>query len=186
MLEWGYSSGDANPSDGVDRRFAANPSRRVGLILFDEVLRWKTARAATTLDEPRIGMRPIAAGGSLSTAGGVTGVNYLSLSWLYRPMPNLDLRAAAMIAQASTDLVDPARLVTSGRWTNFDGGTPTHRDLGVELDAGTEYLHPLANGLSLSLGAEGALLFPGRALADASEHTIGTQALLRGRFGFYF
>jgi hypothetical protein len=186
MLEWGYSSGDADPGDGVDHRFAANPSRRVGLILFDEVLRWKTARAATTLDEPRVGMRPNPSSGSFSSAGGVSGVNYLSLSGLYRPLPNVDLRAAALAAQASTDVVDPARLLTSGRWTNLDGGTPTHRDLGVEFDMGMEYWQPLANGLSLSLGAEGGLLFPGRALADASERSIGKQALVRGRFGFYF
>jgi hypothetical protein len=186
LLEWGYASGDSDPSDGVDRRFVANPARRVGLVLFDEVLRWKSARAATALADPRIGMRPVASATAMPTLGGVSGATYFSLQWLYRPVPNFDLRTAALIAQASGDLVDPTRLVATGRWSNFDGGSPTHRDLGLELDAGTEYRQPLANGLSVAIGAEGGVLFAGRALAGADGNGIGQQALVRGRFGFYF
>lgn len=186
MLEWGYASGDADPSDGVDRRFVSNPARRVGLVLFDEVLRWKAARAQAALEDPRIGQRPSASARTLPTAGGVAGATYLALQWLYRPLPNLDLRASTLVAQACTDLVDPARLVTSGRWANFDEGTPSHRDLGLELDLATELRQPLDNGLGVSIGAEGGVLFPGRALADASGSGMETQALVRGRFGFYF
>jgi hypothetical protein len=186
LLEWGYASGDSNPSDGVDRRFVANPARRVGLVLFDEVLRWKSARAATALSDPRIGMRPVASATAMPTAGGVSGATYFSMQWLYRPAPNLDLRAAALVAQASGDLVDPSRLVTTGRWSNFDGGSPIHRDLGLELDAATEFRQPLDHGLGVTIGAEGGVLFPGRALTNAEGNGIGKQALVRGRFGFYF
>jgi hypothetical protein len=186
MLEWGYASGDADPTDGVDRRFVTNPSRRVGLILFDEVMRWRSARARVVLEDARLGQRSMASSAMLPTEGGVAGATYLSLQWLYRPLPNFDLRAASLFAQTSSDLVDPARLVTSGRWSNFDGGNSAHRDLGIELDLATEWRKPLDNGLGVSVGAEGGLLLPGRALADVAERTLGSQALIRGRFGFYF
>jgi hypothetical protein len=186
MLEWGYASGDADPGDGVDRRFVTNPARRVGLILFDEVLRWKTARAQAALADQRTGQRPMAAAATLPTAGGVSGATYLALQWLYRPLPNLDLRASTLLAQSTSDVVDPARLLAKGQWTNFDGGDPSHRDLGVELDLATELRQPLDNGLGMSLGAEGGVLFPGRAFAAGNDTTMTTQALVRARFGFYF
>src|SRR5690606_2329077 len=44
QLEWGWASGDADPNDGVTRRFRMDPNYNVGLILFDEVLAWKSAR----------------------------------------------------------------------------------------------------------------------------------------------
>jgi hypothetical protein len=185
-LEWGYASGDAQPGDGVDRRFVMNPARRVGLLMFDEVLRWKSARAAVALDDPRIGQRSNGASWALPTAGGVSSATYLNLQLLYRPMQNLDFRAAALLAQASSDFVDPAQVAIRGRYENFDGGTSTHRDLGAELDAAVEYRQPLENGLCASFGAEGATLFPGKAFADADGRGLGTQYLLRGRFGFYF
>jgi hypothetical protein len=185
-LEWGYASGDAKPGDGEDRRFVMNPARRVGLLLFDEALRWKTARAAVALDDPRIGQRRTGTSWALPTGGGVGSATYLNLQLLYRPVANLDFRGAALIAQTSSDFVDPAQVAIRGRYENFDGGSSTHRDLGLELDAAFEYRQPLDNGLCASFGAEGATLFPGRALADAEGRGLGTQYLLRGRFGFYF
>ncbi|HMA96017.1 MAG TPA: hypothetical protein VKP30_25195 [Polyangiaceae bacterium] len=186
MLEWGYMSGDSNPGDGTDRRFIANPSRRVGLVLFDEVLRWKAARAAAASSDPRLGMRPSASSYSIATNGGVAGATYLILQGLFRPIPNFDLRTAALVAQATSDGIDPVQLVTHGRWTNFDGGAPAHRDLGLELDFAAEFRQPLDHGISVMAGVEGGVLFPGRALADAQENTVGRQQLVRGRLGFYF
>ncbi|MGC4066116.1 MAG: hypothetical protein QM784_16010, partial [Polyangiaceae bacterium] len=185
-LEWGYASGDAKPGDGVNRRFVMNPARRVGLILFDEALRWKSARAAVALDDPRVGQRSSGAGWALPTGGGVSSATYLNLQLLYRPLQNLDLRGAALLAQASSDFVDPARVALRGRYENFDGGTSTHRDMGIEFDAAFEYRNPLENGLCASFGAEGATFLPGKAFADAEGRGLGTQYLLRGRFGFYF
>lgn len=186
MLEAGYTSGDANIGDGVDRRFYANPSRRVGLILFDEVLRFRHERAAAALQDPRVAMRRSASGSSLPTAGGVSGATYLILQGQYRPYPNLDLRAAALVAQASADLVDPARLYINGRWANYDAGSPSHRDLGLELDWASEFRLPLQHSMALAIGAEAGVLFPGRGLANENQTTIGVQRLIRGRVGFYF
>jgi hypothetical protein len=186
MLEWGFASSDSDPGDGVDSRFVTNPANRVGLVLFDEVLRWKSARAAATLDDPRLAMRGSLSAYTLPSAGGVSGATYLALQGLFRPMPNFDWRATALIAQTTGDLVDPARLAARGLWQNYDGGNPTHRDLGFEADLASEFRQPLENGLGLSLGGEAGLLLPGRALANAEGRSIGAQGLVRARFGFYF
>ena len=52
QVEMGYASGDANPLDGTQRRFVFDPNHRVGLLLFDEVLRFATARASTAAQDP--------------------------------------------------------------------------------------------------------------------------------------
>jgi hypothetical protein len=192
-LEWGYASGDADPSDGIDHRFTMNPGRRIGLILFDEVLRWKSARSATFLEDPRLGQQRVFPNVSLPSAGGVFGATYLTAQFLYRPVDTFDLRAAATVAQSSSDIVDPGLFVKpsqnynkTGQYYNFDGGDPRHRDLGLELDFATEYRLPLENGLKASFGLEAATLFPGQGLADDASNSIGRQHLVRGRFGFYF
>ncbi len=62
QLEVGYASGDADPYDGTQRRFVFDPNHRVGLLLFDEVLRFQTARSATAAADPLLtngrGQRP--------------------------------------------------------------------------------------------------------------------------------
>ena len=185
-VEWGYASGDSNPGDGVDHQFTTNPGRRIGLVLFDEVLRWKTARSAVALEDPRLGQRQTGSAWAVPTAGGVGNATYLATQLLYRPLAMLDIRASAMVAQTASDLVDPAQALIFGTYSNFDGGRPTHRDLGLELDAGFEYRKPLENGLCASFGIEASTLTPGKALADASGHSLGQKSLVRGRFGFYF
>ena len=44
QVEVGYASGDANPYDSTEHRFTFDPNHKVGLVLFDEVMRWQTAR----------------------------------------------------------------------------------------------------------------------------------------------
>lgn len=186
LFEWGYASGDANPGDRVDRRFNANPSRRVGLVLFDEVLRWKQSRMAAALEDQRLGTRPSVSAQQIPVGGGVSGATYAMLQGLFRPWANLDLRAAALLAQASADWVDPARLLINGRWSNYDAGPPSHRDLGLELDWAAEYRQQLEPSMAVAVGAEGGILFPGRGLADSSQNTLGVQRVIRGRLSFFF
>lgn len=185
-LEWGYASGDADPGDGTDHRFTMSPSRRTGLLLFDEALRWKTARSAVALEDPRVGLRATTTSWGVASGGGVTGATYLMPELLYRPLPQLDIRTSAMIAQSTADVVDPLWVQKKGRYFNYDGGDVTHRDWGLELDAAVEYRHRLDHNLTTTIGVEAAALFPGQAFADANGRGLGRQALLRGRFGFYF
>ncbi len=186
-MEWGYASGDGDPSDNVDRRFSMSAERQVGLVLFNEVLRFRTARAAVALRDSRHpNPRDFNASTLLATGGGVSQSTYLGPQVLFRVLPNLDLRAAALVAQATSDLVDPASYLARGATINYDGGDPGSRDLGVEFDFGTEFRYPLDHGLSVSLGAEAGLLLPGDAFDTADHESLPPLGLVRGRFGFYY
>jgi hypothetical protein len=186
MIEWGWATGDANPNDGVTRRFRFDPNHNVGLILFDEVLAWKTARAATVAQDPALVARASPGVDELPSDGGIFGATYLYPSFVFRPVPELDLKTAAVIAQTTADFVDPVALALRGRFENYDGGDPTAHDLGLELDAGAEYRLPLERELTLQLGAQGGVFFPGNAFANEAGERLDTQWLAMGRLGMQF
>jgi len=185
-LEWGRASGDADPYDGVDHRFRFAPGHRVGALLFSEVLAWKTARSATLAADGSLWPSPRPEGRGLATDGSVAGATYLAPVVVLRPIRDLDLEAGAVIAQATADVVDPVQLFRDGRAVNFDGGDPRAHDLGLELDAGVELRVPLTTGLCIQLGAEGAALFPGYALADADGRRNPTAVAVMSRLGVQY
>lgn len=188
-LEWGIASGDADPTDDELHRFVMNPNHGVGLILFSEVLRFKTSRAQALL------LR--AAGNSgrarvqgLASGGGVAGASYLNPVVLVRPTPDLTFKLGAVVASATTSVVDPSALAGApdGQRTrrNFDGGSPLGRALGTELDLGGELAVPLDAPLLLRLSVEAGVAFPGSAFADAEGHGLGTQAITTAGLGLTF
>lgn len=185
-LEWGWASGDADPNDGVSRRFRFDPNHNVGLILFNETLRWKTARASSIAQDPELVQRPNPGADLLPSEGGVFGATYLNPTIVVRPVRELDLKLGAVIAQTTADFVDPVRVGTHGVFENYDGGDPRSHDLGIELDAGFEYRLGLDYGMTLQLGAQGGVLFPGNALADAGGHAMGNQYIAVGRLGLQY
>lgn len=185
-LEWGWASGDADPYDAIDHRFRFAPAHRVGILLFQEVLAWKTARSATIADDGSLGPHARPEGSDLATNGGVAGATYLAPVVVVRPVRTLDLKAGAVIAQATADVVDPVRVYTDGRYVNFDGGTPRAHDLGMELDAGLELRIPLPTGICLQLGAEGAAFFPGYAFANTTYARNPTAVAANSRIGIQF
>jgi hypothetical protein len=181
-LEWGMASGDADPTDDELHRFVMNPNHGVGLILFSEVLRFKTSRAQALM-----AARGDARIQQLATRGGIAGASYLNPILLVRPTPDLALKAGAVVASATTPLVDPSALggMQSTR-KNFDGGSPLGRSLGTELDLGAELSVPLDAPMLLRLSIEGALAFPGSAFDDAQRHHLGKQALTTAGLGLTF
>jgi hypothetical protein len=186
QLEWGWATGDANPYDGVQRRFRFDPNYNVGLILFDEVLAWKTARAANTASDPGLALRPNPGADQLPSNGGIFGATYLYPTLVVRPVPELDLKVAALIAQTTADFVDPAIVGIRGRFRNYDGGDSRSHDLGVELDGGVEYRLPLDYGLTLELGGQAGIFFPGNAFVDAQGERLPTQYLAMLRLGLQY
>ena len=188
QVEIGYASGDADPYDGTEHRFTFNSNHKVGLILFDEVMRWQTARAATAAQDPLLAnsSRPPPGIDLLPSNGGVFGAQYINPTFLVRPRKWLDLKAGMVIAQATADVVDPLRIATQGSYVNYRGGDPHRHDLGEELDLGTEVRVPLEYKLTLQLGAQGGVLFPGGALADAMGAGMKTPWLAIGRAGLQF
>ncbi len=184
-LEWGMSSGDPDPSDDELHRFVMNPNHGVGLLLFSELLRFKTSRAQALLaeldsaaPEPRVF--------GLATRGGVAGATYLNPVLLVRPMPDLALKLGAVVASATSDVVDPSTLASSGQRQNFDGGSPLGRSLGTELDVGAELRVPLQPPTELRISVEGGVVFPGSAFDAEDGSSLGTQAITTAGLGFTF
>jgi hypothetical protein len=188
QIEVGYATGDSNPNDDVEHRFTFNPNHKVGLLLFDEVMRFQTARAATAAQNPLLanGARPTPGADLLPSNGGVIGAQYINPTVIVRPRRWLDLKAGVVVAQATADVVDPYRLATQGAYVNYQGGDPKRHDLGVELDGGVETRWRLDYGLMLMLGAQAGVLFPGGALADAMGNAMKTPWITVVRAGLLF
>jgi hypothetical protein len=184
--EVGVASGDANPNDGVDRRFSFEPNHNVGLVLFEHLLAATSARSATLLRDPASTARPPNGTDRLATNGAVAGATYLQLRGVVRPVAWLDCKLGLLVAAASSDVVDPYQARAFGRWANPYGGDPSRRDLGAEIDAGLEVRLGISDGAVLQLGAEGGVLFPGRAFDDEAGHSLDTQAVGVGRVGVQY
>jgi hypothetical protein len=187
-VEVGYASGDANPLDDVEHRFTFNPNHKVGLLLFDEVMRFQTARAAVALGDPLLqnSNRPTPGANLLASNGGVFGAEYINPTMVVRPRRWLDLKGGVVIAAASSDVVDPYRLATQGSYVNYLGGSAQSRSLGVELDGGFEVRIPIGHAVTIAVGLESGVLFPGAALANAMGETMRPPWMTLGRVGFFF
>jgi hypothetical protein len=188
QLEVGYASGDANPYDTTEHRFTFDPNHKVGLLLFDEVMRWQTARSSAAAQDPLLqnGSRPTPGVNLLPSNGGVFGAEYIYPTIIVRPKPWLDLKAGAVIAGTTADLVDPYRVATQGAYVNYRGGDAKRHDLGIELDGGFEFRIKLDRNLRLQLGAQAGVLFPGGAFADASGSIMNAPYMVMGRAGMQF
>ena len=184
-LEWGMASGDADPTDDEQHRFVMNPNHRVGLLLFSELLRFKTSRAQALLETSSPGAAR-ARGWGLATRGGVAGASYLNPVVVFRPTADLSLKAGAVVASSTTDVVDPAALSSRRARQNYDGGPVAGRSLGSELDVGAELEIPLDAPMELRLSVEAGVAFPGSAFDDASGNGLGTQALTTAGLGLTF
>ena len=188
QVEIGYASGDADPYDGTQKRFVFDPNHKVGLILFDEVMRWQTARSSTAAQDPLLAnaSRPTPGADLIPSNGGIFGAQYVNPTFIYRPRHWMDLKAGAVVAQATSEITDPYRVATSGSYVNYRGGDPKKKDLGLELDAGIETRFPLQYDLMANLGAQGGVLFPGHALDNADGVGMSTQWIAIGRVGLEF
>lgn len=186
VLEGGWSSGDANPDDGVQRRASMHPDHRIGLILFPELLAWSSARAANLARSDALVGRPSPGSDLLPTDGGVSGAAYLFNHYTIRPFEWLDVRAGWVWGRATTDVVDPYRARAESRQVGWRGGDRRNRDLGVEVDASVVAHLTLPRELDLELGIEGGVAVPGRAFDDANGGRMNTVGLLRLRAGLAF
>lgn len=186
VLEGGYASGDSNGEDAVQRRATIDPDHRVGLILFPEVLAANSARAAYLAQDPNVGARPARGAELLPTNGGVAGAGYLFPYGIYRPASWLEIRLGAVVAFASSDVVDPFVQRAYSRSVNWRGGSSSSRDLGVEVDGAVLLQRTLVDNLVLSGGVEGGIFVPGGAFTDASGQSMDPIGLVRVRLGLRY
>jgi hypothetical protein len=185
-IELGYASGDANPIDGVTKRLTFDENHHVGLVLFDYVLRWKTARSATLAQDPALVARAAPGLEFLPSNGGVFGAQYVNPRFVVRPRRWLDIKGGVVVAQTTADLVDPYQFVALGNARNYDGGNPHAHDLGIELDAGTAVRFEVDPSATIQVGAEGGVLFPGGAFDDAAGNKLANQYVGTLQVGLQF
>ena len=185
-LEGGYASGDRNPVDALQQRLTLNPSHRVGLILFPELIAWETARSAAIAGDPALVARGANGRRLLPSNGGVVGAAYLYPTAVVNLGRFLDLRAGAVLGVATSDWVDPTSVQIYGTARNFRGGDATKRDLGLELDLGINGRFPLPGNVTLTGGLQGGVLFAGRAFDDAAGRGLGRVGMATARLGMEF
>ncbi len=186
VLEAGYTSGDSNTEDNVQRRATMHPDHRVGLILFPEALAWSSARSATLAQSELLTGRPSPGSDLLPTDGGVSGATYL-FNWAsIRPIEELEIRLGWVWARATSDVVDPYRQRAESRTVAYRGGPSSNRDLGVEVDASVLGYFNLPYDIVLSVGLEGGVFVPGHAFDLASGQRMNTMGMARIRAGLEF
>lgn len=188
-LEGDYASGDSDPSVRsplTQFRFADDTN--VGLLLFEHVLAYQTARAAAAgvallrdLGAPSYPTDQIATRGAFTNAAAI----FPQVD--VRPVQNLLFRGGVLMAWAPGKVVDPLRSLQrrdgnqiEDDLVNFAGGSPG-RYYGTELDLRIQYRmyeHFVAD-------LEGAVLFPGSALEDANGDAVNSF-LGQARGTFYF
>lgn len=178
LLELGYASGDPDPHDDRISSFSFDPDYKVGLVLFDVVLRGVSAMAAEEAADPERVGQPLPGVDQLASRGRVSGATYLYPHLSLRPLEQLNLMAGLLVAWSTTDFAQSYQtFLAGGQATNPYGLTGAGRDLGVELDLGLDWTQPLWRKLALRLGLQMGWFFPGKAF----ERTDGSRPEVTGR-----
>lgn len=178
-LEGDYASGDGDPSTKTPlTQFRFADDAHVGLLLFDHVLAYQSARAAAAdiatlkgLNAPSLPADQIATGGSFTNAAAI----FPQVD--VHPLDDFLIRGGVLFAAAPARMVDPLSLQ---HLVNFEGGKPG-RYYGTEFDLRLQYRlydHFVAD-------VEGAYLVAGSALQDIN-HYASNSALFQARTTFYF
>lgn len=188
-LEFDYASGDEDPNNNTPlTQFVYGEDSNVGLLLFEHVLSYQTARVAAAGNEliRRLGATNFPTD-SIWTRGAFTNAMAFFPQLDFRPVKGLMIRGGALFAWAAEPVANPigslqARdgLVIQDDLVNFNGGKPGNY-WGTELDGRISYRY-LDHFL---FDLEGAILFPGDALRNADGYAA-RSVLVQGRTTFYF
>lgn len=181
-LDWGLASGDSNPYDDQLTSFRFDRDYKVGLVLFDQVIGWQSARSAwRAADSMLVGVAPEGVS-LLPTGGAVTGAWYLFPRARVRIASLLDVYGGPLFAFTTAPLTDPfnSRVYAGGVPVNYLAGNGSGM-LGTELDLGASIKHRFDFGLTVQAVLEGGLLLPGAALSDRVGKPMGPVGLGRLR-----
>lgn len=188
-LEIDYASGDRDPNPGSDlTQFVFSEDTNVGLLMFERVLAFESARTAAAGVEllKRLGASTFPSERT-DTEGSFTNALAVFPQFDYKPTDTLLLRGGVLAAWAPGGLVDP---ISSLRFrdgveveddlVNFHGGRPGNF-YGVELDGRFQWRYEEHFYFDL----EGAILFPGDAFEDENGQAA-RSVLVQGRTTFVF
>jgi hypothetical protein len=187
-LEADYASGDDEPEARTPlTQFVFAEDANVGLLLFEHVLAYQTARASGASVEilRRLGASSFPAE-TVNTRGAFTNAFAIFPQADVRPHKDVLLRGGVLFAWAPYKAIDPTAslLARDGNTidddlVNFVGGKPA-RYYGAELDGRFQWR--FMDHFILDL--EGAILFPGAALEDENGNAV-RSVLVQARTTFY-
>jgi hypothetical protein len=172
FFDAGYASGDQNPMDDRAENFRFDRDYKVGLVLFDQVLAYQSARAGVRAGAELLG-----------TGGAVTGAWYLFPRVKVSLSDWLDGFGGPLFAFSSGRLTDPVNTrLAGGTSLNFLGGQPGFF-LGTELDVGAQARFRPVPELLLSVTGEGGVFLPGEGFAQATGGVMAPVGFVRVRLG---
>jgi len=182
LFDGGFASGDQNPYDATISNFRFDSNYNVGLILFDQVLGYQTARSGWRAADPQLTGVPPEAVELLPTAGAVTGAWYLFPRATYAFADWIDVYGGPLFAFTTAQLTDPFNTrINGGTPLNYLGARPGNY-LGTELDLGISVHGAPTRYLNIAATLEGGVLFPGDAFRTASGRNMGPVGVGRLRF----
>ncbi len=184
LFDAGYASGDADPYDSQLTSFRFDRDFKAGLILFDHVLAWQSARGAfRASDLSLVGVAPEGVA-LLPTGGAVTGAWYLFPRVRARLGGLVDVYGGPLFAFTSAPLTDPfnTRVLAGGVPVNALNG-PGRGALGTELDLGASVKWRFSSGITVTAMFEGGAFLPGPALTRADGALMPPVWLGRVRLG---
>ena len=188
-FEFDYASGDPDPQPGTTlSQFRFGTDTNVGLLLFEHIVRFQTARAALAGTEivRRLGAESFASE-RVHTRGDFTNAIAIYPQVDFRPHDDVLFRGGVLVAWAPEPVYDPvASLQADDGDTieddliNFVGGPPG-TFYGTELDFRFQWRFIE----HFALDIEAAVLFPGDALEDANGSAVHSF-MTQGRTTFWF
>ncbi len=190
-LEFDYASGDPDPNASTPlSQFVFAEDTNVGLLLFEHVLAFQTARASAAGVEVlrRLGATTYPAE-VVNTRGAFTNAVAIFPQVDVRPLPGLLLRGGVLMAWADAPVIDPVAslqardgLSVQDDLVNYVGAPSLGRSYyGTELDARIQYR--LLDHVNFEL--EGAILFPGDALQNR-QGEAARSVMVQGRTTAFF
>ena len=182
LADWGFASGDQNPSDDRIENFRMDRDFKVGLVLFDQVMAYQSARAGVRASDPNLVGVPPEGADLLGTAGSITGVWYLFPRVKYGLFDWLDLYGGPLFAFGTARLADPFNTrLGGGTAVNPVGGRPGLY-LGTEVDLGVQARFRPIPELLITATGEGGLFLPGDAYSLPAD--VAGQVAPMGPVGF--
>ncbi len=188
-LEFDYASGDSDPRDDTPlTTYNFDRDANVGLLLFEHLLAFETARSAAVgiqnLKNMGTGSFPLT---ELASEGRVQNAICFFPQVRYAPIEALGIRAGALFAWSAAPVVDSILTLLnedgstiSDDAVNWHGGKPA-RYYGTELDLQVEWTYRE----HFVWTVEGAAFLPGAAMKDESGDGV-PSFLVQNRFTFLF
>jgi hypothetical protein len=181
-LDLGYASGDQNRADGTTRVFSMDPNVHAGMILFEEVLAWTSARGAERAADPTRLATPAKGIDQIPSEGRVHNSFFLNPTFRYQPGWGLDAAVGYLAAIAPAGLQDPLNSARLGGYgaTPFGQEADTWGYLGSEIDLGLRYRRRLLRErLVIGVGVQGGVFLPSAAFEGEGGVEMGAVYKVR-------